>query len=130
MGSQNKIKDSEEEITKYKKQYKGPYIISDKLDGVSCLIVYKRNTADKNKFDIKLYTRGNGTYGQDISHLLTYINGFPNLSNIIGDYLAIRGELIISKDNWENSRLKEKMGQIQEILYPEQLTQKLSIKKY
>lgn len=110
MGSQNKIKDSEEEITKYKKQYKGPYIISDKLDGVSCLIVYKRNTADKNKFDIKLYTRGNGTYGQDISHLLTYINGFPNLSNIIGDYLAIRGELIISKDNWEKLKAQGENG--------------------
>ena len=110
MGSQNKIKDSEEEITKYKKQYKGPYIISDKLDGVSCLIVYKRNMVDKNKFDIKLYTRGNGTYGQDISHLLTYINGFPNLSNIIGDYLAIRGELIISKDNWEKLKAQGENG--------------------
>ncbi len=42
MGSQNKIKDSEEEITKYKKQYSGPYVISDKLDGVSCLIIYKK----------------------------------------------------------------------------------------
>jgi len=112
MGSQNKIKDSEEEITKYKKQYKGPYIISDKLDGVSCLIVYKRTvtTKDKNMFDIKLYTRGNGTYGQDISHLLTYINGFPDLSNITGDYLAIRGELIISKDNWEKLKTQGENG--------------------
>jgi NAD-dependent DNA ligase len=112
MGSQNKIKDSEEEITKYKKQYKGPYIISDKLDGVSCLVVYKRNveTNDKKMFDIKLYTRGNGTYGQDISHLLTYINGFPDLSNITGDYLAIRGELIISKDNWEKLKTQGENG--------------------
>ena len=113
MGSQNKIKDSEEEITKYKKQYKGPYIISDKLDGVSCLIVYKRKegvAGIKNNFDIKLYTRGNGTYGQDISHLLTYINGFPELSNIVGDYLAIRGELIISKDNWEKLRAQGENG--------------------
>ena len=112
MGSQNKIKDSEEEITKYKKQYKGPYIISDKLDGVSCLIVYKRTvtTKDKNMFDIKLYTRGNGTYGQDVSHLLTYINGFPDISNITGDYLAIRGELIISKDNWEKLKTQGENG--------------------
>ena len=112
MGSQNKIKDSEEEITKYKKQYKGPYIISDKLDGVSCLIVYKKTvtTKDKNMFDIKLYTRGNGTYGQDISHLLTYINGFPDISNITGDYLAIRGELIISKDNWEKLKTQGENG--------------------
>ena len=49
------------------------------------------------KYDIKLYTRGNGTEGQDISHLLEYINGFPNVNNIKSKYLAIRGELIISK---------------------------------
>lgn len=108
MGSQNKIKDSEEEITKYKKQYAGPYIISDKLDGVSCLIVY--NKIGKKKFDIKLYTRGNGTEGQDITHLLTYINGFPSVNNISYDYLAIRGELIISKDNWEKLKLEGNNG--------------------
>ncbi len=108
MGSQNKIKDSEEEITKYKKQYAGPYVISDKLDGVSCLIVY--NKIGKKNFDIKLYTRGNGTEGQDISHLLTYINGFPSVNNISYDYLAIRGELIISKDNWEKLKLDGNNG--------------------
>jgi DNA ligase (NAD+) len=108
MGSQNKIKDSEEEITKYKKQYAGPYVISDKLDGVSCLIVY--NKIGKKNFDIKLYTRGNGTEGQDISHLLTYINGFPSVNNISYDYLAIRGELIISKDNWEKLKLDRNNG--------------------
>ena len=108
MGSQNKIKDSEEEITKYKKQYAGPYIISDKLDGVSCLIVY--NKIGKKNFDIKLYTRGNGTEGQDITHLLTYINGFPSVNNISYDYLAIRGELIISKDNWEKLKLEGNNG--------------------
>jgi NAD-dependent DNA ligase len=108
MGSQNKIKDSEEEITKYKKLYAGPYVISDKLDGVSCLIVY--NKIGKKNFDIKLYTRGNGTEGQDISHLLTYINGFPSVNNISYDYLAIRGELIISKDNWEKLKIEGNNG--------------------
>ena len=89
MGSQNKIKDSESEITKYKKKYPGPYLISDKLDGVSGMIVY-------NGDNIKLYTRGNGREGQDISHLYKYISGFPKIQ----DKLAVRGEFIISKDNW------------------------------
>ena len=92
MGSQNKIKDSESEITKYKKKYPGPYLISDKLDGVSGMIVYKGD-------DIKLYTRGNGREGQDISHLHKYISGFPKIKK--QDKLAVRGEFIISKDNWD-----------------------------
>lgn len=90
MGSQNKIKDSESEITKYKKKYPGPYLISDKLDGVSGMIVY-------NGDNIKLYTRGNGREGQDISHLYKYISGFPKIQ----DNLAVRGEFIISKENWD-----------------------------
>lgn len=92
MGSQNKIKDSESEITKYKKKYPGPYLISDKLDGVSGMFVYEGD-------NVKLYTRGNGREGQDISHLHKYISGFPKIKK--QDKLAVRGEFIISKDNWE-----------------------------
>ena len=116
MGSQNKIKDSEEEITKYQKKYSGSYVISDKLDGVSCLIVYTKlssNKSPKNKYypyDIKLYTRGNGTEGQDITHLLEYINGFPNIKNIKDNDLAVRGELIISKNNWEKLKTEGENG--------------------
>jgi NAD-dependent DNA ligase len=101
MGSQNKIKDNEEELAKYKTKYMGPYVVSDKLDGVSCLIIY---TLDK----VKMYTRGNGTEGQDITHLLDYVNRIPKIT---GDHikvrglqnteLAVRGELIISKSNWD-----------------------------
>jgi DNA ligase (NAD+) len=107
MGSQNKIKDSNEEITKYKSKYKGPYVISDKLDGVSCMIVYQKTYNDAAKaantydYNITLYTRGNGVEGQNITHLLEYINGFPDIKNIKEDRLAVRGELIISKDNWK-----------------------------
>ena len=101
MGSQNKIKDNEAELTKYKAKYPGPYAVSDKLDGVSCLIVYTKDT-------IKIYTRGNGTEGQDITHLLDYVNGIPKItgkyievSGLQNTELAVRGELIISKANWD-----------------------------
>jgi DNA 3'-phosphatase len=101
MGSQNKIKDNEDELTKYKAKYLGPYVISDKLDGVSCLIVYTKNS-------IKIYTRGNGTEGQDITHLLDYVNGIPKLTGefievngLKNKELVVRGELIISKANWD-----------------------------
>jgi DNA 3'-phosphatase len=101
MGSQNKIKDSEEEITKYKAKYVGPYGVSDKLDGVSCMIIYTSN-------NIKMYTRGNGTEGQDITHLLEYVNEIPKITGeqidvqgLQNTELAVRGELIISKSNWD-----------------------------
>lgn len=92
MGSQDKIKDDEKELKKWLSKYKGNYVISEKLDGISCLIHYKDN-------DIKIYTRGNGIEGQDISHIKTYITGF--IKDPITNELAVRGELIISRGNWE-----------------------------
>ena len=111
MGSQNKIKDSEEEITKYQAKYPGTYRISDKLDGVSCMLVYKPDT-------IKIYTRGNGTEGQDITHLLGYIQGIPapynaydiQIFGLTNNEIAVRGELIISKENWEALVAEGKQG--------------------
>jgi DNA 3'-phosphatase len=112
MGSLNKIKDSEEEITKYQAKYLGQqFRISDKLDGVSCMLVY---TSGK----IKMYTRGNGREGQDISHLLDYVNDIPpirhgNEIKIFGlsnTEIAVRGELIISKKNWEELGKMGKQG--------------------
>lgn len=90
MGSLDKIKDDEKAIDNWKKKYDGSSIISDKLDGISCLFY-------KNNDDIKIYTRGNGTEGQDISHLRNYIT-FPNITE---NKFVIRGELIISRSNWE-----------------------------
>ena len=92
LGSLDKIKDDKKAIDNWKLKYYGSVIISDKLDGISCLF-YKNDT------DIKIYTRGNGIEGQDISHLRNYIT-FPNITD--NNKFAIRGELIISKDNWES----------------------------
>lgn len=93
LGSQDKIKDDEKEINKWLAKYSKPkkYIISEKLDGISCLIYYIND-------EIKVYTRGNGKEGQDISHIIPYIYNFPKLKL---KKMAVRGELIISRDNWE-----------------------------
>lgn len=87
MGSMTKIKD----ITKWNKEYSGPYLLSNKLDGLSCLLEFKSN-------HIRLYTRGDGKNGQDISSLIPYLN-IPQLDGM-GDIL-IRGELVISKQNYQ-----------------------------
>jgi NAD-dependent DNA ligase/predicted flap endonuclease-1-like 5' DNA nuclease len=92
--SMDKIKPTTDAVTKWTKKYKGPYVISAKLDGISALYV-------NNKDGVKMYTRGNGIYGQDISHLIPYL--------VKKDYknIAIRGEIIISKENFDEYYKKD-----------------------
>lgn len=96
MASLDKIKADPHELTKWVKKYKGAYSMSDKLDGISALL-YRSD--DK----LKLYSRGNGTVGQDITHLLKYINVFIDGNEKFmqqPEGTAIRGELIISRENF------------------------------
>ena len=91
MGSMDKIKPNTGELQKWSKKFKGDYILSDKLDGTSALLVIRED--GKNM----LFTRGDGTYGTDISSMLTNINGIPNIK----ENLVIRGELLIPKSKYE-----------------------------
>tara|TARA_Y100000996_G_scaffold415183_1_gene408609 strand:- start:22 stop:1833 length:1812 start_codon:yes stop_codon:yes gene_type:complete len=92
MGSMTKLKETKD-INNWIKKYSGNYVITDKLDGISALY-------DTNKHH--LYTRGNGEYGTNISHVLQYIN--INLK--IKKNHIIRGELIIKKDTF-NTKYKD-----------------------
>ena len=103
MWSMDKIKPDTKALAKWIAKYNKPkqYIVSAKLDGVSGLYVIK----DGEKH---LYTRGNGRIGQDISHLIPYLQ-LPNVGNF-GDTkvedndsgeLVIRGEFLISKANFK-----------------------------
>lgn len=94
MGSMDKIKSDEKLINQWKKTYDGDYMLSDKLDGVSCLLVI-------NNGNINLYTRGDGSHGQDISHLIELINVNIKSSSLLSKDLAIRGELIMKKKSFE-----------------------------
>ena len=62
------------------------YIVENKLDGVSCLYECKKG-------NVKLYTRGDGSIGADITHLLEYIKNIPKVKIDI----MIRGELIMKE---------------------------------
>jgi NAD-dependent DNA ligase len=97
MGSLDKIKNDEKVFLNWKKKFIGSYVISDKLDGNSGLIVYKDN-------DVKLYSRGDGTEGQDISHIIPFLKNSHDLTSQKfskqGSHIAVRGELIISKKDF------------------------------
>ena len=104
MPSMDKIKPDSGAIESWIKKYNGPYKISCKLDGVSGLFVL-----DLKNGESKLYTRGDGKIGQDISHFIPYFN----LKDIIDKdidkdkELVIRGEFIISKSDFD-THLKSK----------------------
>jgi NAD-dependent DNA ligase len=68
--------------------------LSDKLDGVSAQLYKNKNGK------IFMYSRGNGNEGQDISHLVSYFVD-KNILNKIPNDTSVRGELIISKDNFK-----------------------------
>ena len=94
MGSMDKIRPDRKEdkikLRRWLKTYNSSYLIQDKLDGVSCLIVVRNG-------EYKLYKRpGKDGYGADITYLLPSLKSIPkNLSNI-----AVQGELIMSKSKF------------------------------
>jgi len=88
MGSMDKIKPDTNALANWKAKYKGPYVLSCKLDGVSGLYTTEGKTPH-------LYTRGDGKVGQDISYLIPYLRLPKNKG------LVVRGEFIIAKKTFE-----------------------------
>lgn len=84
MASMDKIKPDTNALVTWTQKYKGPYVLSCKLDGVSGLYTTEGGVP-------KLYTRGNGTIGQDVSHLLSVLK-LPLEKNSV-----VRGELIMPR---------------------------------
>ena len=90
MASMDKIKPDTNALSNWCQKFGKPYVLSCKLDGVSGLYSFEQGSTPK------LYTRGNGTIGQDVSHLIPYLNLPTNKS------VVIRGEFIISKQVFLN----------------------------
>lgn len=88
MASMDKIKPDTSALTNWTSKFRGPYVLSCKLDGVSALYSTEGSVP-------KLYTRGNGKVGQDVSHLIPHLR-LPKSKGIV-----IRGEFIIPKSVFE-----------------------------
>lgn len=91
MASQNRIS-SEKQLDRWLDQFEGSYVVSNKLDGVSCCLIVDHNR-------VSMYTRGDGTYGKDVSFLASLIqlplHYLPENKKIV-----IRGELIMPIDDF------------------------------
>ena len=96
MMSMDKIKPDSNALPKFKKKYNKPkqYVLSSKEDGISALYSTEGD-------EPKLYTRGNGRVGQDISHAIPYLK-LPKEKGI-----TIRGELQMRKDKFEKKWSKK-----------------------
>ena len=90
LGSMNKVKPDTSALKNWLKKYNNTTVISGKADGMSAL--YHKG---------KLYTRGNGKVGQDISYLIPYLKLPKNKP------ISIRGELIIKKKTFEEKYAKQ-----------------------
>jgi DNA ligase (NAD+) len=97
MGSLDKIKNDDKLVEKFKVTYTCSYVVSDKLDGNSALYY------TDNEGKPFLFTRGDGSIGQDISHLLPFIANIPKADTKV---TAVRGELIISRKDFETVKDK------------------------
>lgn len=96
MGSLDQVYEGEIQnwFTKYKLNGKH-IVITDKLDGISCMLVYRNGELEI------AYSRGNGTEGADITRHVKHIKSVPH--KLIDDsYTVIRGEIIMKNDIFEN----------------------------
>jgi DNA ligase (NAD+) len=74
---------------------KTPLVVSLKLDGVSGMISYRKGVPTD------AYTRGDGTWGGNVSYLIDYVKLPKKLSTYPN--MVVRGEFIVSKRVWEET---------------------------
>lgn len=91
--SLDKLKD-QRQIDKWSARFKDGFVVSDKIDGVSLLVI-----SVKGKY--QLFTRGNGTVGQDISYLVNSIK-LPKTTKTF----AVRGELVMAEATFKSKYRK------------------------
>ena len=95
-------------IEKWLGEYDPEYVVTDKLDGISGLIVYK------NDGSVIFNTRGTATHGLNITKLLKYLPNIPDYDKVSKyckknkikgeqNLIAFRGEILISKKNFEKN---------------------------
>jgi len=125
LGSLDKVKPGEKVLTKWLKDNEGSILISEKLDGLSCLLVIEKESGaggagSNGNIKMKLYKHGDGYEGQEITNLLENVNmgkekdknnNKLNTKEIekllsIHKHIAIRGEIIIKNNVFDTKYIK------------------------
>lgn len=71
------------------------YVVEPKIDGVAVNLIYQNGKL------IRALTRGDGTYGDDITDNVKTIETLPLVINTNQEILEVRGEIYISKKDFE-----------------------------
>jgi len=79
----------EKELKNFMVKNPGPYVVMDKINGNSGLYEIKDGVA-------KLYNRGDGTVGSDLTHILPYLK-LP----VLPFDVHVKGELVVDKKDYE-----------------------------
>jgi DNA ligase (NAD+) len=97
VGSLSKVKTVADLLHKLNTEYVN---VSAKLDGISCVLYFKQGKLDK------ALTRGDGTYGIDITNKLHYVKGFTY--EIVDKTFtgAVRGEIFMTPMDYNKFKLK------------------------
>ena len=98
MPSLDKIKPDTNSLSEWKEKFKERYVLSCKCDGVSGMLTNEDG-------ELKLFTRGDGKVGQNITHMIPYLN-----LDISKDFkFTIRCELIMKKNTFDK-KYKDKFA--------------------
>lgn len=101
LGSLDKAKPDSDALIKWLARNKGPYIISDKVDGASLLL--------DRRAEQQLYTRGRGKDGVNIGQNVTPLIGHLKIPKQTNYKHAVRGEAIMEEQTFQ--RLYSKTAQ-------------------
>lgn len=94
MPSLNKVKPHTGTVPQWIAKHSGPWMVSEKADGVSILLVKEERT--------QAFTRGDGMYGGDISFMVPHFR-MPKMKE--GE--AFRGEIIMSQERFRSKWAQE-----------------------
>ena len=114
MGSLGKIKADEKALNTFLNKFDTNFYVSEKLDGVSALLHHG-----------KLYTRGNGEYGSDITKLVNVIQGFKKEHMSITDY-SVRGEIIMAKSKFKEEYGKNRRNVVSGLVNAKRMNKKIA----
>lgn len=97
MGGMDKMKPDSKELRLYLSRTKGPYLLSDKIDGAACLLEYNEGILKG------IYTRGEKGIGQDLKFLIGFLKVPIKIKN--KSLIFVKGELnVLLKDYIEKFR--------------------------